>query len=115
MDYLGNLYAFDWEQTKSPAGATQWVPKDGKGAGMVPDAHDKSKSHQPIMFTTDLALKFDPEYAKVSKRFLDNPKEFDFRPPGKIFIEEYAKFIASRNQLLGSAGQLDDLRKSLGK
>jgi catalase-peroxidase len=77
MDYLGNLYAFDWEQTKSPAGATQWIPKDGKGAGMVPDAHDKTKSHAPIMFTTDLALKFDPEYAKVSKRFLDNPKEFE--------------------------------------
>ncbi|MET0388948.1 MAG: catalase/peroxidase HPI, partial [Polyangiales bacterium] len=77
MDYLGNLYAFDWEVTKSPAGATQWIPKDGKGAGMVPDAHDKTKSHPPIMFTTDLALKVDPEYAKVSKRFLDNPKEFE--------------------------------------
>ena len=77
MDFLGNLYAFDWEQTKSPAGATQWIPKDGKGAGMVPDAHDKSKSHPPIMLTTDLALKFDPDYAKVSKRFLDNPKEFE--------------------------------------
>jgi catalase-peroxidase len=77
MDYLRNLYEFDWEQIKSPAGATQWIPKDGKGAGMVPDAHDKSKSHPPIMFTTDLALKTDPEYAKVSKRFLDNPKEFE--------------------------------------
>jgi len=77
MDYLANLYAYEWEMTKSPAGATQWIPKDGKAASAVPDAHDKSKSHAPIMFTTDLALKFDPEYAKVSKRFLDNPKEFE--------------------------------------
>ena len=77
MDYLANLYAFEWEMTKSPAGATQWKPKDGKAAGMVPDAHDKTKSHPPVMFTTDLALRFDPEYAKVTKRFLDNPKEFE--------------------------------------
>ncbi|MBS2015473.1 MAG: catalase/peroxidase HPI [Deltaproteobacteria bacterium] len=77
MDYLANLFRFEWEQTKSPAGATQWKPKDGKGAGTVPDAHDKSKSHAPMMFTTDLALKVDPAYAKVSKRFLDNPKEFE--------------------------------------
>jgi catalase-peroxidase len=77
MDYLRNLFAFEWVQTKSPAGATQWIPKDGQGAGTVPDAHDSSKSHAPIMFTTDLALKFDPAYQKVSKRFLDNPKDFE--------------------------------------
>jgi catalase-peroxidase len=77
MDYLRNLYGFEWEQTTSPAGAVQWIPKDGKGANLVPDAHDRSKLHAPIMFTTDLALKFDPEYAKVSKRFLDDPKEFE--------------------------------------
>ncbi|MBX3259520.1 MAG: catalase/peroxidase HPI [Labilithrix sp.] len=77
MDYLSNLFKFDWEQTKSPAGATQWIPKGGKGAGTVPDAHDRSKSHAPIMFTTDLALKFDPSYQKISKRFLENPKEFE--------------------------------------
>ena len=77
MGYLENLFKFDWVTTKSPAGATQWIPKDGKGAGMVPDAHDKTKSHAPIMFTTDLALKFDPAYEKISKRFLDNPKEFE--------------------------------------
>ena len=76
-DYLTWLYTFDWQQTKSPAGATQWIPKDNKGENFVPDAHDSSKRHPPIMFTTDIALKMDPEYQKVSKRFLDNPKEFE--------------------------------------
>jgi len=75
--YLSNLFAYDWELTKSPAGAQQWTPKDGAGQGTVPDAHDKSKSHAPIMFTTDLALKMDPAYGKISKRFLENPKEFE--------------------------------------
>jgi catalase-peroxidase len=75
--YLSNLYAYEWELTKSPAGAKQWVPKEGAGKGTVPDAHDPAKSHQPIMFTTDLALKMDPEYAKITKRFLENPKEFE--------------------------------------
>ena len=75
--YLTNLFAFEWVKTKSPAGATQWIPKD-KGAGsLVPDAHDKNKRHAPIMFTTDLALKMDPSYQKIAKRFLDNPKEFE--------------------------------------
>lgn len=76
-DYLTWLFTFDWQQTKSPAGATQWIPKDGKGDNFVPDAHDTSKRHPPIMFTTDLALKMDPDYQKISKRFLDNPKEFE--------------------------------------
>ena len=76
-DYFEHLFAYEWEQTKSPAGATQWIPKDGKGKGTVPDAHDKTKTHAPIMFTTDLALKMDPAYAKISKRFRDNPKEFE--------------------------------------
>ncbi|MBS2025304.1 MAG: catalase-peroxidase, partial [Deltaproteobacteria bacterium] len=77
IGYLKNLYKFDWVQTKSPAGATQWIPKDGQGADLVPDAHDPSKKHAPIMFTTDLALRFDPAYEKVSRRFLENPKEFE--------------------------------------
>jgi len=76
-DFLSNLFAYEWVQTKSPAGAVQWIPKDGKGAGMVPDAHEKGKSHAPFMLTTDLALRFDPAYQKISKRFLDNPKELD--------------------------------------
>jgi len=77
MGFLGNLFKYEWVMTKSPAGATQWVPKDGKGDGLVPDAHDPSKRHAPIAFTTDLALRFDPEYQKISKRFLDNPREFE--------------------------------------
>jgi catalase-peroxidase len=75
--YLSNLFAYDWVLTKSPAGAHQWVPKDGAGQGTVPDAHDPSKSHAPIMFTTDLALKMDPIYEKISRRFFSNPKEFE--------------------------------------
>jgi catalase-peroxidase len=73
--YLDNLFAFDWVQTKSPAGAIQWVPSDAN-AKFVPDAHDPSKRHLPIMFTTDLALKFDPSYSKIAKRFQQNPDEF---------------------------------------
>jgi catalase-peroxidase len=75
--YLSNLYAYEWELTTSPAGAKQWRPKNGAGKGTVPDAHDKSKSHAPMMFTTDIALKTDPGYAKITKRFLENPKEFE--------------------------------------
>jgi catalase-peroxidase len=74
-DYFKNLFAYDWELTKSPAGAQQWTPKNGAAAGTVPDAHDPSKKHAPIMFTTDLALKLDPIYAPISKRFHENPQE----------------------------------------
>ena len=77
MQYLANLFAFDWVKTKSPGGATQWIPADGGGANLVPDAHDPSKRHAPIMFTTDLSLKFDPSYREISKRFLENPEEFE--------------------------------------
>ena len=75
--YFSNLFAYDWELVKSPAGANQWAPKDGAGQGTVPDAHDPSKSHAPMMFTTDLALKLDPIYGPISKRFFENPKEFE--------------------------------------
>jgi catalase-peroxidase len=75
--YLENLFAFDWVKTKSPAGATQWIPSDKSAANMVPDAHDPSKKHAPIMFTTDLALKEDPAYRKISQRFLDDPDAFE--------------------------------------
>ncbi|MEB3284512.1 MAG: catalase/peroxidase HPI [Candidatus Sericytochromatia bacterium] len=77
MMYLSNLFAFDWVQTKSPAGAVQWIPANGQAAGSVPDAHVKGRMHTPIMFTTDLALKADPAYQKIAKRFLENPKEFE--------------------------------------
>ncbi len=75
--YLTNLFAFEWKQTKSPAGAVQWIPTDEAASQLVPDAHDPSKRHAPIMFTTDLALKEDPQYREVSERFLDNPAEFE--------------------------------------
>jgi catalase-peroxidase len=75
-NFFENLFGFEWELTKSPAGAHQWKPKAGAGAGTVPDAHDKSKRHAPTMLTTDLSLRFDPEYGKISKRFYENPNEF---------------------------------------
>lgn len=76
-NYLENLYAYDWEQTRSPAGAIQWIPKGGAAANLVPDAHDPSKRHAPIMFTTDLALKEDPAYREITSRWLENPEEFE--------------------------------------
>ena len=75
-NYFENLFAYDWELTKSPAGAHQWTPKNGAAAGTVPDAHDPKKKHAPIMFTTDLSLRLDPSYEKISRRFLDHPDEF---------------------------------------
>ncbi|MGD9662041.1 MAG: catalase/peroxidase HPI [Porticoccaceae bacterium] len=77
MMYLQNLFNFEWEQTRSPAGAIQWVPKDGAAATTVPDAHVRGKFHAPIMFTTDLSLKTDPKYREISKRFLENPDQFE--------------------------------------
>lgn len=75
-NYFENLFGFEWELFKSPAGANQWRPKDGAGAGTVPDPHDPSKSHAPFMLTTDLALRMDPEYEKISRHFFENPDEF---------------------------------------
>jgi len=75
-NYFDNLFRYEWELTKSPAGAHQWTPKDASAAGAVPDAHDPSKRHAPMMFTTDLSLKVDPVYAKIAKRFHENPQEF---------------------------------------
>ncbi|RWM08006.1 MAG: catalase/peroxidase HPI [Mesorhizobium sp.] len=75
-NFFWNLFGYEWELTKSPAGAHQWTPKHGMGAGTVPDAHDASKRHAPSMLTTDLALRFDPEYEKISRRFYENPDQF---------------------------------------
>jgi catalase-peroxidase len=75
-NFFWNLFGYEWELTKSPAGAHQWKPKHGMGADTVPDAHDKSKRHAPTMLTTDLALRVDPIYEKISRRFLDNPDQF---------------------------------------
>jgi len=75
-NFFWNLFGYEWELTKSPAGAHQWKPKGGAGTGTVPDAHDKSKRHAPSMLTTDLALRFDPAYEKISRRFYENPDQF---------------------------------------
>ncbi len=75
-NYFENLFGFEWELTKSPAGAHQWQPKNGAGAGTVPDAHDASKKHAPFMLTSDIALRADPAYEKVSRHFFENPAEF---------------------------------------
>jgi len=75
-NYFENLFGYDWELTKSPAGAYQWKPKDGAGSGLVPDAHDSSKTHAPTMLTSDIALREDPAYEAISRRFYENPDEF---------------------------------------
>ena len=75
-NFFENLFDYEWELTKSPAGAHQWKPKGQAGAGSIPDAHDQSKRNQPFMLTTDLSLRFDPEYGKISRRFYENPDEF---------------------------------------
>ena len=76
-DFFGHLFGYEWELTKSPAGAHQWTPKAGAGAGTIPDAHDPSRKHAPTMLTTDLSLRFDPAYEKISRRFHKNPAEFE--------------------------------------
>ncbi|MEW8506559.1 MAG: catalase/peroxidase HPI [Candidatus Thiodiazotropha sp.] len=75
-NFFWNLFGYDWELTKSPAGAHQWIPKNGAGANSVPDAHDPDKRHAPTMLTTDLSLRYDPAYEKISRRFYENPDEF---------------------------------------
>ncbi|MBL7751668.1 MAG: catalase/peroxidase HPI, partial [Chitinophagaceae bacterium] len=76
-NFFENLFGYEWELTKSPAGAHQWKPKGNAGEGLVPDAHDPHKRHQPFMLTTDLSLRFDPAYEKISRRFLEHPDEFE--------------------------------------
>ena len=85
-NYFDNLFGYDWVLTKSPAGAHQWTPKEASAAGTVPDAHDPSKRHAPMMFTTDIALKVDPNYAPISKRFHENPQAF-----GEAFAKAWFK------------------------
>jgi catalase-peroxidase len=75
-NFFANLFGYEWELTKSPAGAHQWTPKNGAGAGKIPDAHDPSKRHAPSMLTTDLSLRFDPAYEKISRRFYEHPDQF---------------------------------------
>ncbi|MBK8316914.1 MAG: catalase/peroxidase HPI [Acidobacteria bacterium] len=106
--YLANLFAFDWVQTKSPAGATQWIPANGQAANAVPDAHDPSKRHAPIMFTTDLALKFDPSYQKISKRFLENQEEFNLAF-AKAWFKLTHRDLGPRSRYVGSEVPKEDL------
>ena len=86
--YFENLFGYDWELTKSPAGANQWTPKEAKARGTVPDAHDPSKRHAPMMFTTDLALRIDPIYEPIARRFQKNPAEF-----ADVFARAWYKLI----------------------
>ena len=85
-NFFENLFGYEWELTKSPAGAHQWIPKNGAGKGVIPDAHDASKRHVPAMLTTDLALIFDPDYEKISRRLFENPDEF-----AEIFAKAWYK------------------------
>jgi catalase-peroxidase len=101
IQYLANLFKFEWIKTKSPAGATQWTPKDGAAERTVPDAHDSGSFHAPIMFTTDLALRFDPQYEKISRRFLDNPQEFELAF-AKAWFKLTHRDMGPRARYLGS-------------
>jgi catalase-peroxidase len=107
-NYLDNLYGFEWEKTKSPGGATQWIPVKGGGANLVPDAHDPAKRHAPIMFTTDLALKFDPEYAKIGKRFKEKPEEFRLAF-AKAWFKLTHRDMGPRARYLGAEVPADEL------
>ena len=106
--YLVNLYTYDWVKTKSPAGATQWIPANGAASTLVPDAHDPSKRHAPIMFTTDLALKFDPEYKKITSRWLNNPEEFEVAF-AKAWYKLTHRDMGPRARYLGKEVPAEDL------
>jgi catalase-peroxidase len=107
-EFFINLFAYEWVQTKSPGGATQWIPAKGEGANRVPDAHDKSKRHAPTMLTTDLALRFDPSYQKISKRFHDNPEEFRLAF-AKAWFKLTHRDLGPRSRYLGPEVPREDL------
>ena len=106
--FLDNLLGFEWVQTRSPAGAIQWIPADGQASNLVPDAHDPTKRHAPIMFTTDIALKEDPAYRAILERFQDDPEEFE-----KAFAKAWFKLthrdLGPRAVYLGSEAPQEDL------
>jgi catalase-peroxidase len=106
--YLDHLLAFDWVMTKSPAGAIQWIPADGAASNLVPDAHDPNKRHAPIMFTTDLALKFDPAYRKVVDRFHKDPNEYALAF-AKAWFKLTHRDMGPRTRYLGSHAPKDVL------
>jgi len=107
-NFLWNLFGYEWELTKSPAGAHQWTPKNGAGAGSIPDAHDPSKRHAPTMLTTDLSLRFDPAYEKIARRFFENPDEFQ-----DAFARAWFKLthrdLGPRSRYLGSEVPKEEL------
>jgi catalase-peroxidase len=106
--YLANLFTFDWVQTRSPAGGLQWIPSDPAAANLVPDAHDPNKRHAPIMFTTDLSLKFDPAYRAIAERFLNDPDAY-----ADAFARAWFKLthrdLGPRARYLGNAFPAEDL------
>jgi catalase-peroxidase len=101
MNYLQNLFAFDWVQSRSPAGAIQWIPSDESAANMVPDAHVEGKRNPPVMLTTDLSLKVDPSYREISRRFLDNPEEFELAF-AKAWFKLTHRDMGPRSRYVGS-------------
>ena len=106
--YFTNLFTFEWVMTKSPAGATQWIPKEGQAANLVPDAHDNNVRHAPIMLTTDLSLKFDPSYQQIAKRFLENQKEFELAF-AKAWFKLIHRDMGPRARYLGKEVPQEDL------
>ena len=108
INYLQNLFAFNWVQTKSPAGATQWIPDDPGAANLVPDAHDPTKRHPPVMLTTDLSLKFDPSYKKIAMRFQENPAEFELAF-AKAWFKLTHRDMGPRARYIGAAVPAEEL------
>ena len=106
--YLDNLFSFNWVQTRSPAGAIQWIPDDAGAAMLVPDAHDPAKRHAPIMFTTDLSLKFDPSYKQIAKRFQEDPAEFELAF-AKAWFKLTHRDMGPRSRYLGDDVPAEDL------
>lgn len=106
--FLQNLYQYDWKKTKSPAGATQWTPTDESASDTVPDAHIEGKFHAPIMFTTDLALRFDPEYQKITTRWLENPEEFE-QAFARAWFKLTHRDLGPRSRYLGAFAPKDEM------
>lgn len=107
-NFLQNLFGYEWEQTRSPAGAIQWKPTDESAGDLVPDAHDPAKRHAPMMFTTDLALRYDPIYGEISRRFLENPDEFE-RAFAKAWFKLTHRDLGPRTRYLGDMVPAEEL------
>lgn len=107
-NFFQNLLGYEWEQTRSPAGAIQWKPTDPAAANLVPDAHDPTKRHAPMMFTTDIALREDPIYGEISRRFLENPDEFE-RAFARAWFKLTHRDLGPRDRYLGDMAPQEDL------